>query len=228
MRRSRIRRPCATGRSRVARWPWYGPGRRKKAEGTKCYRIYRRAVCFCTAANGGLVVGCLTLNRSRQRNAKFVARSRGLQLCGRDAIFHSMKRNRFAPALPALFGLFCAGLLGPGWGQTPLPPVPPPPMQGATPLAPAGEEAPEAPRADSPQRDFPRSGWRNLSPAQREAIRRLSREEREALLKRGGPRQGGGAPPGMRLSPQERRQLREQIREEHERRGGGFGRGRRP
>ena len=144
-------------------------------------------------------------------------------------IFHSMKRSRFAAALGALFGLFCGGLISPGWGQTPLPlPPPAPPVQGAAPLAPPGEEATEPLRGESPQRDFPRSGWRNLSPAQREAIRRLSREEREALLKRGGPRQGGAAPPGMRLSPQERRQLRDQIREEHERRGGGFGRGRRP
>ncbi|HXY21605.1 MAG TPA: hypothetical protein VEI29_02900 [Burkholderiaceae bacterium] len=140
-----------------------------------------------------------------------------------------MKRNRFAPALAGLLGLFCSGLVGPGWGQTPLPlPPPPAPVQGTSALAPGGDEATETLHGELPQRDFPRSGWRNLSPAQREAIRRLSREERETLLKRGGPRQGGAPPPGARLSPQERRQLREQIREEHERRGGGFGRGRRP
>lgn len=141
-----------------------------------------------------------------------------------------MKRNRFASALAALFGLVCATLIGPGWGQTPPfpPPAPPASVQGAAPVAPAGNEPIDTLRGEGPQRDFPRSGWRNLSPAQREAIRRLSREEREALLQRGGTRQGGAPPPGMRLSPQERRQLREQIREEHERRGAGFGRGRRP
>ena len=67
--------------------------------------------------------------------------------------------------------------------------------------------------------------WRNLSPAQRDAIRRLSQEQRAALANRRGG--AGGVPPAQRLSPEERRQLRDQIREEHERRSGRFGGGKR-
>jgi len=141
-----------------------------------------------------------------------------------------MQRNRYASALAALLGILCGGLFSSSWGQTPLLP-PPAPLQVAPPPAPAADETPgEGGHAlrDESAHDFPRGGWRNLSPEQREAIRRLSREQREALLNRAGGRRGGTAPPGVRLSPQERRQLREQIREEHERRGAGFGRGRRP
>ncbi len=73
-----------------------------------------------------------------------------------------------------------------------------------------------APGAEAPRE--PGRNWRNLSPEQREAIRRLSRERRDAQAARSG---GAGAP--GRLSPEERRQLRAQIREEHERRSGRLG-----
>jgi len=70
-------------------------------------------------------------------------------------------------------------------------------------------------------REAPRGNGRNLSPAQRDAIRRLSHEERDALARPRGP--AGVAPmpapataPASRLSADERRQLRAQIREEHE------------
>jgi len=84
-------------------------------------------------------------------------------------------------------------------GLPPPPPLPPPPM-------PAGPGA---------ARD-PHGNWRTLSPEQRDAIRRLSQEQREALIK--GRPGVAGAGPAPRLSPEERRQLRAQIREEHERR----------
>jgi len=84
--------------------------------------------------------------------------------------------------------------------------------------------------------DSARGAWRNLSREQRQAIRRLSQEEREALAGRSGhpgmiapPAPPPGAvPPGGRLSPQERRELRRQIREDHERRGLHLGSGKRP
>jgi len=106
-----------------------------------------------------------------------------------------------------LLVLLCAGVFAPAWADppTPLPPpiLPPPPAESG----PSGARQP----------------WRNLSPQQRDAIRRLSQEQRWALINRA---QANGAPPApaTRLSPQERRQLREQIRQEHEgrRRGGGF------
>jgi len=141
---------------------------------------------------------------------------------------YSMKRNRFLSVLAALCGVLLSGLISSAWGRAALPP--PPGLEGASEPpreADRGSEAPRSLRGD-PQRDFPRGTWRNLSPAQREAIRRLSQEERDALATRPPGRQGPGSLPGMRLSPQERRQLREQIREEHERRGAIFGRGKRP
>lgn len=59
----------------------------------------------------------------------------------------------------------------------------------------------------------PPQGLRLLSPAEREAIRRLSEEQRDYLLRHPGlpPRY---LPPAFRLSPAERRLLRDQIREE--------------
>lgn len=78
-----------------------------------------------------------------------------------------------------------------------------------------------APDADGPARrppGGPRGAWRDLTPEQRESIRQLSREQREALAARGGPRPGGPGGAGARLTPKERRELRAVIREEHERR----------
>jgi hypothetical protein len=64
--------------------------------------------------------------------------------------------------------------------------------------------------------------WRSLSPAQREAIRQFGTEQREP---RNRPPAAPGAPPAPqagdgragpgRLTPEERRELREQIREAH-------------
>ncbi len=105
-----------------------------------------------------------------------------------------------------LLAALCGGWLASAAAQLP----PPPPL----PPAPGGAH------------DLGRGNWRNLPPAQREAIRRLSREEREALANRLAARPGGGGAPG-RLSPEERRQLRAQIREEHERRSGRIGGGKR-
>lgn len=133
-----------------------------------------------------------------------------------------MKRNRLLSAVTAFCALLCSGLITAAWGRAGVPPLPPAPESPSEPQRDA-DRLPEA-----PQRDFPRGNWRNLSPAQREAIRRLSQEERQALGTRPPGRPGANAPPGTRLSPRERRQLRDQIREEHERRFGGFGRGKRP
>jgi hypothetical protein len=72
-----------------------------------------------------------------------------------------------------------------------------------------------------------RNAWRNLSPADRAAIRNLLQEQRNALGKRPSAHSGRASPPGARLSPEERKRLNEQIREDRERRGGRFG-GRRP
>ena len=151
--------------------------------------------------------------------------------CGQNAVFRSMKRNPPASALAALFGVLCASLMGPAWGRAPWPvSAPPATLQGSAPTAPVAEQAPEAARGlrGEAQSGTGQGGWRNLTPEQREAIRRLSREQREALINRTDPRRGAAPSPGARLSPQERRQLREQIREAHELRGAGFGRGRRP
>jgi len=137
-----------------------------------------------------------------------------------------MKRSRFLSALAALCGVLLSGPIPSAWGRAAVPPAP---QRSLEPQR-DGEQAPEAPRTPrgDPQRDSARGNSRSLSPAQREAIRRLSQEQREALAGRPPGRPEGGPAPGMRLSPQERRQLREQIREEHERHGGFFGRGRRP
>lgn len=135
-----------------------------------------------------------------------------------------MKRNFFVAArallravracalLCLLCGAVSATLVAAAWGRPSSPEAPPP--QGE----PQGQFPREAQRGD----------WRNLSPAQREAIRRLSQEEREALVGRPYRRQGAGPLAGTRLSPEERRQLRQQIREEHERRTGRSGLGKRP
>lgn len=96
---------------------------------------------------------------------------------------------------------------------------------GLAPLA-AARPLPAAPRLPPPPgyladraeggRDAAQGRWADLPPAEREAIRRLSQEQREALARRrDGARQG--QPPGERLTPEERRRLRELIREEHER-----------
>jgi hypothetical protein len=148
-----------------------------------------------------------------------------------DAIFPAMRRNLFMEGLlrlpnPVLadarafvslcvFGaLLAAAGVAPARAQ-----VPPAPQ----------EQDREVPR-EAP-REIPREGrqgyWRNLTPAQRDAIRRLSQEQRDALGRRPGLRPGAGVPPGSRLSAEERRQLRDQIREDHERRIGRLG-GRRP
>jgi len=139
-----------------------------------------------------------------------------------------MKRNRLGSALAALCGVLFSGLITSAWGRAGLPP--PPAAENSAEPQRQIDRAPEAPRSlrGAPPRDVPRGNWRNLSPEQRDAIRRLSQEEREALANHPPGRPGAGPPPGARLSPQERRQLREQIREEHERRGGFFGRGKRP
>jgi len=92
-------------------------------------------------------------------------------------------------------------------------------------VSPGSAEAPRRVERDSPQ-DNGRGRWRNLTRAQRDAIRRLSQEERDALARGTNPRQGGAAP-GARLSPEERQQLRDQIREEHERHGARHGAGKR-
>ena len=106
-------------------------------------------------------------------------------------------------------------------------PAPPPQLPAAPLAAPGPPNAPNPPV--EPPRAVPRGFWRNLSPAQRQAIRELSREQREALAGRQGLRPDGANAPGARLTPRERRELRDVIREEHERRGGGrFGPGKRP
>jgi len=113
-------------------------------------------------------------------------------------------------------------------------PAPPPYLLAAAPPEAAAPGLPPPPPAPPPaperdlQQEARRGYWRSLSPEQREAIRRLSQEQREALANRSRSREGGVVPPGGRLTPEERRQLRAQIREERERRGGRFGPGRRP
>jgi hypothetical protein len=122
-----------------------------------------------------------------------------------------MKHLRPIGLLAVLYG----GLVASAWSDPALPPPPPPP-----PAAPAA-----APGAGA---DAPRGTWRNLSPEQRDAIRRLSQEERQALINRAQNRGGDPPAPAGRLSREERRQLRAQIREEHERRGLRPGGGKRP
>ncbi len=134
-----------------------------------------------------------------------------------------MKHSRVLAVL-ALLGFLQFGLSALA-RASPVPMLPPPPP----PLPPPGFAPPNAgPLGAVP----PRGYWRYLSPAEREAIRRLSQEQRQALVNplapRAPPLLPGVPPPGGRLSPEERRQLRDQIREEHERRGGRFGSGKRP
>jgi hypothetical protein len=102
--------------------------------------------------------------------------------------------------------------------------LPPPPA--LPPPPPAGLRQPVDREERGVQADVQQRNWRNLTPAQREAIRRLSQEQREALANR--PAAGADRLPGARMSPAERRQLREQIRAEHERRREAYGPGRRP
>ena len=123
-------------------------------------------------------------------------------------------KNTFRPLV--LSAALYAGLLVAVWGQ----PVPPP-LSPLLPLAPR-----DAPR--DPTTDARREYWRNLSPEQRDSIRRLSQEQRQALLDRPTGRAGEPPLPAARLSREERRQLRAQIREEHERRGPRAGGSRRP
>jgi len=124
-----------------------------------------------------------------------------------------------AGLLLGTFAMLGAGTARPAWAR---PAVPAEAPAAAPPAGPAAVPEGEGPRGG------PRGPWRNLSPAQREAIRQLSREQREALAGRPGGRPGAGnAAPGARLTPRERRELRAVIREEHERRGGRGG-GKRP
>jgi hypothetical protein len=113
----------------------------------------------------------------------------------------------------ALFAVLCAGLSAAARGQpgVPLPPAPP--------VLPAPHE---------PSADARREYWRSLTPEQRESIRRLSQEQRQALINRAPVRPGEAPAPAGRLSLEERRQLRAQIREEHERRGPRMGGAKRP
>jgi len=126
--------------------------------------------------------------------------------------------NKFLPPLGMLAALY-GGMLAATAAQTIPPPPPPPPAY----VAPGNGEAPRDGYPDSR-----RGNWRNLSPEQRDAIRRLSQEERQAMAGRARGPNGEGAPQGGRLSIEERRQLREQIREEHERRGLRAGGAKRP
>jgi hypothetical protein len=75
--------------------------------------------------------------------------------------------------------------------------------------------------------------WQRLPPEQRKSIRdRLTPEERQSIRERwlgpgqAGPEQRAAPAPGPRLSPEERRRLREEIRQAHPelRRGRGGGR----
>ncbi len=112
--------------------------------------------------------------------------------------------------------LLAAGLVATASARPPLAPPPTP--------SPAPEVGPP-----NPNENPSRGSWRSLSPGQREAIRRLSREQRGAMDRAPGGRPGGAGAPGARLTPSERRELRALIREEHERRGlGRPGSGKRP
>ena len=56
--------------------------------------------------------------------------------------------------------------------------------------------------------------WKRLPPEQRQAIRqKMTPEQREAIRQRMQERRENGEAPGRRLSPEERRQLRDQIYE---------------
>jgi len=232
MRPRQICRLCAT--VPVARGSWAMVRGRPPAKGRRhkvLQNLPQRGVFFddrpwqCT---GGLPnIESLAVAK---RAACVRIRAAG-NVCGRRTIFRLMKRRCFASAMTALIGALCGSMVDRAWGQTQFyPRIVQEPVQAPSPVPPMGRDSPEPARPGQglPPQDLGRGGWRNLSPEQREAIRRLSREEREALMNHAAGRQGAAPAPGTRLSPQERRQLREQIREEHERRGGGFGRGRRP
>lgn len=103
---------------------------------------------------------------------------------------------------------------------------PPPPLP--PPLAPGYVPRDAVPEPRGGYTETRRGAARNLTPEQRDAIRRLSQEERQALANRRTARTGEPPQPGARLSAEERRQLRDQIREEHERRGPRSGGGKRP
>jgi predicted Fe-S protein YdhL (DUF1289 family) len=63
--------------------------------------------------------------------------------------------------------------------------------------------------------------WQQLTPEERARIwQRLPPEQRRAIRERMSPEQRG-APPGAKLSPEERQRLRDQIRDVHLKRGGG-------
>jgi hypothetical protein len=130
-----------------------------------------------------------------------------------------MKRRRSLSILAVLYG----GLLASAWGRPGLPPPPPLPPPAPAIAAPGAGDVPREGYAEGR-----RGNWRNLSPEQRDAIRRLSQEERQALINRAQNRAGEAPAPPGRLSREERRQLRAQIREEHERRGLRPGGGKRP
>jgi cell division protein FtsN len=56
--------------------------------------------------------------------------------------------------------------------------------------------------------------WNRLTPEQRQAMRqRMTPEQREAIRQRWQERRDSGDGPGRRLSPEERRQLRDQVYE---------------
>lgn len=56
--------------------------------------------------------------------------------------------------------------------------------------------------------------WKRMTPDQRQAIReRMTPEQRDAIRQRWQERRANGEGPGRRLSPEERRQLRDQIYE---------------
>jgi hypothetical protein len=131
-----------------------------------------------------------------------------------------MKRPVTSCTLAALLN---GGLIAASLAQARLPPPPPLPPPSPAYLSPGSAESLRDGYLDSP-----RASWRNISPEQRDAIRRLSEEERQALVSRGGNRNGEAVQPGGRLSIDERRQLREQIRAEHEHRGPRSGGGMRP
>jgi hypothetical protein len=125
----------------------------------------------------------------------------------------------------------CGGLLASSWATAVLPPPPPPPPAYAAPGSVDMPRDARDSRDDASREAYPevrRGNWRNLSPEQRDAIRRLSQEERQALIHRAPNRPGEAPVPAARLSREERLQLRAQIREEHERRGPRAGGGKRP
>lgn len=130
-------------------------------------------------------------------------------------------RNALRLLMAALVSWMASGLFAVALAR-PNVPGPPAEVPAAPPAAaPAAPPGGAAPRAQTPPAEA-RGNWRNLTPAQREAMRQQLREQHEALAGRPGARPAPGAPgtpapPGGRMSPQERRELRAVIREEHER-----------